>query len=237
MSLTKVIEIARGELGVTESPAGSNRVKYWTDYDPAFQGQPWCAAFLWWCFREAGERMAFFGGGKTASCSMLLRWYREQGLTVPVEEVQAGDIVILNFHGTKDTEHCGLVVGVTDAEILVDNRVAEKIVYNVGTIEGNTSVNGSQDNGGMVAEKTRYPSQIVAVCRPKYQPEPVVVDDITGHWYTDDVRWCIEHGFIKCYPDGSFQPDKPVTRAELATVIRRLVELEHPAIVVKGESK
>lgn len=29
MSLSKVLEVARGELGVTENPPGSNRVKYW----------------------------------------------------------------------------------------------------------------------------------------------------------------------------------------------------------------
>ena len=39
MSLSKVIEIARGELGEHENPPGSNRVKYWQDYDPAYQGQ------------------------------------------------------------------------------------------------------------------------------------------------------------------------------------------------------
>ena len=71
MSLSKVLEIARGELGVCESPPGSNRVKYWEDYDPAYQGQPWCVAFLWWVFQQAGERMSFFGGGKTASCGTL----------------------------------------------------------------------------------------------------------------------------------------------------------------------
>ena len=216
MSLSKVIEVARGELGQTEDPAGSNLTKYgfWYGVD----GVPWCVIFLCWVFDRAGERMAFFGGGKTASCSILLRWYREQGLTVPVEQVQTGDIVLLNFHGGKDPEHCGLVTEV--------NRWAvTRELIQIQTIEGNTSVNGSQDNGGMVAEKTRYPSQIVGVCRPQYQPEPVTVDDITGHWYTDDVKWCIEKGLIKCYPDGSFKPDQPVTRAELAAVLKRNSEL------------
>lgn len=223
MSLSKVIEVARADLGYTEDPPGSNRVKYWEAYDPKMQGQPWCCSFLWWVFREAGERMAFFGGGKTASCSMLLRWYREQGLTVPVEQVQVGDIVILNFHGKSDPEHCGLVTSVTDSKLLVYNHVAERIVYNVGTIEGNTSVNGSQDNGGMVSEKTRYPSQIVAVCRPQYQPEePEPVDDITGHWAEESIRRCMERGLMQGYPDGSFQPDKGVTRAELAVILDRL---------------
>lgn len=213
MSRSKVIEIARGELGVTEDPPGSNRVKYWDIFPPAFQGQPWCVAFLAWVFEQVGERMAFFGGGLTASCGMLLRWYREQGLTVPVEQVQTGDIVILNFHGTKDTEHCGLVV-----ETPVQNGM--QVIY---TIEGNTSRAGSQDNGGMVCEKGRYPSQIVAVCRPQYKPEETYPrDDITGHWAEKAIRRCMERGLLKGYPDGSFGPDKPVTRAELATVLDRM---------------
>ena len=214
MSLSKVIELARADLGYTEDPPGSNRVKYWDAYDPKMQGQPWCVACQWEWFNRAGERMAFFGGGKTASCSVLLRWYREQGLTVPVEDVQVGDIVILNFHGTKDTEHCGLVEEVRSNYFL--------------TIEGNTSpgLEGSQDNGGCVAEKMRHPYQIVAVCRPQYQPEePAPVDDITGHWAEKDIRWCIEHGLMKGYPDGSFRPDEPVTRAEMATILKRLVEM------------
>ena len=219
MSLSKVIEIARGELGQTENPAGSNRVKYWDAYDPKMQGQPWCVAFLWWVFQQAGERMAFFGGGKTASCSTLLRWYKEQGLTVPVEDVQEGDIVLMNFHGGKDPEHCGLVTKVSGRRIDVGT-------LEITTIEGNTSPSdGSQSNGGMVCAKTRYPSQIVAVCRPQYQPEPVTVDDITGHWFTPSVEWAREKGLIKNYPDGSFKPNNPLTRAEACAMFERFYQL------------
>ena len=217
MSLSKVIEIARGELGQTENPAGSNLTKYgfWYGVD----GVPWCVIFLCWVYNQAGERMAFFGGGKTASCSVLLRWYREQGLTVDKQSVQAGDIVLLNFHGGKDPEHCGLVTEV--------NRWAvTRELMQIQTIEGNTSVNGSQDNGGMVAEKTRYPQMIVAVCRPQYKPDdPKPVDDVSGHWAEESIRWCMEHGLMKGYPDGSFGPDKPVTRAEIATILKRLVAM------------
>ena len=92
MSLKKVIETARADLGYAESPPNSNRTKYGEAY--GMNGQPWCVMALWYWFSEAGERMAFFGGGKTASCGALLRWYKEQGLTVPVEDVQTGDIVI-----------------------------------------------------------------------------------------------------------------------------------------------
>lgn len=172
-------------------------------------------ALAFW-FNTAGERMAFFGGGKTASCSMLLRWYKEQGLTVPVSEVQVGDIVLLNFHGGKDPEHCGLV---TDVSYWNDDE--HRAVY---TIEGNTTPGseGSQDNGGCVASKLRYENQIVAVCRPTYTPDPQPVDDVTGHWAEKAIRRCIERGLLRGYPDGSFQPDKPVTRAELAVILDRM---------------
>lgn len=219
MSLSKVIETARADLGYTENPPGSNRTKYWEAYDPKMQGQPWCVCFLWWVFQQAGERMAFFGGGKTASCSMLLRWYKEQGLTVPVEDVRVGDIVILNFSGTKDAQHCGLVT-------IVDRVAVTRQLLQVQTIEGNTSVNGSQDNGGVVAEKTRYPSQIVGVCRPQYKADdPQPVDDITGHWYTPSVEWAREKGLIKNYPDGSFKPNQPITRAEACVMLERFYHM------------
>ncbi len=215
MSLSKVIETARADLGYTESPPGSNMTKYGEAY--GMNGVPWCVEALWFWFNEAGERMAFFGGGRTASCSMLLRWYKEQGLTVHVEDVQKGDIVLLNFHGGKDPEHCGLVVGFPVEE-------PYGFVY-VETIEGNTTpgYEGSQDNGGCVALKRRTPGKIVAVCRPQYKPEePEKIDDITGHWAEKAIRRCMERGLLRGYPDGSFQPDKPVTRAELAVILDRL---------------
>ena len=229
MSLKKVIELARADLGYTESPPDSNRTKYGAWY--GMNGVPWCVMALAYWFDRAGEAAAFFGGAKTASCGALLRWYREQGLTVPVEQVQAGDIVILNFSGTQDTQHCGLVLEVS--------RRYSTVGY-VRTIEGNTSASdGSQDNGGCVALKTRCPSQIVGVCRPPYQPEPDLsalsdgtspegetVDDITGHWAEEDIRRCMEMGLMQGYPDGSFRPDRGVTRAELAVILRRREEMK-----------
>ena len=210
--LNDVIEVARGELGVTESPPGSNRVKYWDDW-PGWQGQPWCVAFLYWVFHHAGEGSAFFAGAKTASCGTLYRWYKEQGQTVPKHDVQPGDIVILNFSGTSETQHCGLVVDTL------------KMGY-IQTIEGNTSQSGSQSNGGQVCLKTRNLSQVVGVCRPIYKEEtPVNLEDINDfdeHWAAPQIRWAINEGLLKGYPDGSFKPDKPVTRAELAVILHRI---------------
>lgn len=202
----KLIAQARAELGTVEDPAGSNRTKYGAAY--GLNGRPWCVIFLWWLFREAGLGPLFYGGGRVASCGTLLRWAEFQGLTVPVDAIKPADITILNFHGTKDTEHCGLVI---------DNISPGAFE----TVEGNTSTGaaGSQDNGGIVAEKTRYAHQVVGVIRPQYQTM-----DYVGHWGEDAVRWGIERGYIKGYEDGSYQPDRGVTRAELMTILKRQEE-------------
>lgn len=211
MSLSRVIEVAMGELGNTEYPPGSNRVKYWSIFGQGWQGQPWCLAFIAWVFAQAGERQAFFGGSLTASCGTLLRWYREQGLTVPVSEARAGDIVILNFSGTQDTEHCGMVLGVNSTDDSYLN-----------SIEGNTSPGEEkteQANGGCVALKHRNRSQVVGCCRPQYKPEPM--DDWSGHHAAAAIRWGIDTGLIVGYPDGSVHPDEPVPLWRLLTILQR----------------
>ena len=224
MSLSKVLEIAKLELGVTENPPGSNNVKYNTAYygkPVSGSAYPWCVVLQWWIFQKAGERMSFFGGGRTASCRTLLRWYREQGLTADKQATQVGDIWILNFSGKKvngelDTEHCGLVV--------------EKGPL-AGTwycIEGNTSPGeeGSQDNGGCVALKLRSVRNVVGVCRPQYKPEePEAIDDVTGHWAQTEIRWAKDNELVKGFPDGSFKPNQGVTRAELCVILYRFFKM------------
>ena len=214
MSASDVMRVAMGEVSNTEFPPGSNHVQYWNEYDERMQGQPWCVCFLWWVFQHAGAKTAFFGGAKTASCTTLYRWYKEQGLTVRKNKAQPGDLVLLNFHGTSACEHCGLVVDVGEGNW-------------IQTVEGNTSpgLEGSQDNGGCVALKIRTMAQIVGVCRPQYKEEPMLPEnDYSTHWAADEIDRAMELGLVKGYPDGTFQPDKPITRAEAAVLLLRLYD-------------
>ena len=217
MSMSKVLELARAELGQHEDPAGSNLTKYgfWYGVD----GVPWCVIFLCWLFNEAGERMAFFGGGRTASCSTLLRWYMEQGQMYSASEVQMGDIVLLNFHGGKDPEHCGLVESVA-------RTPTPAALVAVNTIEGNTTPGEEgtpqeQANGGCVALKTRFLYQIVGVCRPQYKEEEAAIPDYAGRWseaYWEEGR---RRGIITEAKDGKYRPTDKATREEVLAMILR----------------
>ncbi|KAB2953778.1 hypothetical protein F9B85_03940 [Heliorestis acidaminivorans] len=44
-------------------------------------------------------------------------------------------------------------------------------------------------------------------------------EDARGHWAQNWIDKMIQKGFVSGYPDGTFQPDKQITRAEFATIV------------------
>lgn len=150
----EVLTIACAELGVTESPPGSNRVKYNAWYygrDVSGAAYPWCMAFVQWCFSQAGAPLPL----ETASCGALLRWYREHDpdCIVPLAEAMPGCVVIFDLPGTStDTDHTGIF-----------ESAGTKYVT---TIDGNTGTTNDA-NGGAVMRRSRPVEYIKAVIKPR----------------------------------------------------------------------
>ena len=156
-----VLEIARKELGYTESPPKSNRTKYGKWY--GLDGNPWCMMFVMWCFYQAGA--LYLLPKKTASCGELRKAARQAGRWV-TGEYQPGDILIYDFPKTGvETDHTGL------AERIHRNSVTGEIV-SVTAIEGNTGV-GNDANGGQVMRRTRKVSLILGAVRPAWDKSGV----------------------------------------------------------------
>ena len=51
------------------------------------------------------------------------------------------------------------------------------------------------------------------------------MQDIQGHWAQACIEYLVEQGVFAGYPDGTFQPEKAITRAEFAVVASRAFEL------------
>lgn len=161
MTAEKVLAIARGELGNTESPAGSNRTKYgkWFGLD----GYAWCMMFVMWCFNQAGALRLL--PKRTASCWDLMRSAKAAGCWV-TKDYRPGDVVIYDFPGGAATDHTGIIESVTASGVVA--------------IEGNTSQAGSQSNGGQVCRKSRKFNLIVGAVRPKFEEEEnMKIEDLT----------------------------------------------------------
>lgn len=164
MRASIILDKARREIGVKESPANSNKVKYNTAYYgiEVYDGLwgttfAWCVAFVWWLFREAGASSLFYDGKKTAYCPTVESWGKKSGLEVDKDKGKAGDIVLFDFTGKGVSTHIGII----------ESRNADGS-YN--TIEGNTGI-GNETNGGAVMKRIRKQNVIRCVIRPKYEQE------------------------------------------------------------------
>ena len=49
--------------------------------------------------------------------------------------------------------------------------------------------------------------------------------DIKGHWAQSEIMWAIENGLMKGVSDSNFSPNEPLTRAQLAVVLKRFYEM------------
>ena len=81
-------------------------------------------------------------------------------------------------------------------------------------------------DGRFGAEDTLSRSQLAQILFNK-EGRPVVNyllqygDVSTGTWYTEAVRWAASQGVVSGYGDGTFGPDDPITREQLAVMLWR----------------
>lgn len=153
-SVADALRIAASQIGVTESPAGSNRQPYSTaDGRPA---ESWCADFCEWVLHQVGIAIPVNTWG---NASTLVRCWG------PIQRLgQPGDLVGYHFDGeAAGIDHVGIVES-------IDFQRAQ-----VTSIEGNTSsdASGVQSNGGGVYRRTRPFSEVVGFGRPPYKEAPV----------------------------------------------------------------
>lgn len=148
----EVLRLAAAELGVKESPAGSNRVKYNTWYygrEVSGSAYPWCMAFVQWVYDRAGIPLPL----KTASCGGLLGWYQRNAPECVVKDPVPGCVVIFDFPGTAYyTDHTGIF----------ESRSGDYIT----TIDGNTGTTNDA-NGGAVMRRSRHKSNVRAYIVPE----------------------------------------------------------------------
>lgn len=179
----ELLGIAREQIGVKESPPGSNKVKYNTWYygrEVSGAAYPWCMVFVQWVFDQAGVELP----ARTASCGALMRAAKAAGCWV-TKGYQSGDVVIYDFPGGAATDHCGIVESVDGTSI--------------SAIEGNTS-SASDADGGAVERRARKFSQIVGAVRPSYDKEVEEVRyntvDECPDWARETVQKLIDKGYL-----------------------------------------
>jgi hypothetical protein len=132
---------AQLQVGVKESPAGSNQVKYSEWYGMI---GPWCAMFCTWCYDQAGGSPSFVRGSRYAYVPYIVADARggRYGLSV-TSSPKPGDLVCYEWGGSMQGEfdHVGMFERWTGA-------------HSFYAVEGNTSTS-NDSNGGEVMRRSR----------------------------------------------------------------------------------
>ena len=185
-TVSELLELARRQIGVKESPPNSNNVRYNTWYygrEVSGAPYPWCMVFVQWVFDQAKVKLPT----RTASCGALMRAAQSAGCWV-TGDYRPGDVVIYDFPGGAATDHCGIVESVDGTYI--------------SAIEGNTS-SASDADGGAVERRARKFAQIVGAVRPTYDKEVDEVRYNTVEECPDWARETIQKLVDKKYLDGT----------------------------------
>jgi hypothetical protein len=150
--LDEVLKIATAEIGVLEVPPGSNRGprvdEYLSSVDPGLLGQPWCMAFVHFCFaRAAAARGVANPAPRTGGVKRSWRLVQDLPGATVVTAAQAADDPALVVPGMVFYIDTGGTTGHT-------GFVADVIGGRLVTIEGNTNDGGSREGIG-VFQRTR----------------------------------------------------------------------------------
>lgn len=144
--MSKIVEVAKKEIGQVEIPKNSNKTKYghWFGMD----GYAWCGMFVSWCYFMAGQQLPKIGFSKGfAGCQTAVAYFKKNGQVTKTPI--AGDIVFFDWNKDGRYDHTGIFV-----KWLNENEFE--------TIEGNTAV-GNDSNGGQVMRRKRNKSVAIFV--------------------------------------------------------------------------
>jgi len=147
--MTSALAIALAEDGVREVPTNSNkgpRIETYLASVGLEGGYSWCAAFAYWCIREAAEQAGLddVPFTRTAWTPSIWTWARREASFVHPDEVADGKRLLdlgslFLLHGTVNgkarVKHVGFVLSAEGAM--------------VNTVEGNTNKRGSREGGGV----------------------------------------------------------------------------------------
>ncbi len=158
--IVAVLKFARTQIGVMESPRGSNRGPQVDLYlksvklDPKRGSFAWCVAFTYFCFQEAAKQLGV-DNPHVRTAGVLDHWNRAKSVSAAKRITHAraiadpalvrpGSLFVMDFGGGAG--HTGLVVESANGRLV--------------TIEGNSNDGGSREGIGVFRRQARKIAQI-----------------------------------------------------------------------------
>ena len=211
----RVVDTAVSLLGIKEGTVEHKRIvdtynaklpKLPRGYKLSYN-DPWCAATMTYIGIVLGITDIIL---PECSCSAMIELYKRKGRWMEDDAYvpKPGDLVMYAWKGQKGDntlapDHVGMVISVEGKNIKV--------------------VEGNYDNQVKIRKICVEYVKTRGYCLPDYgslvQPFKDVPSD---HIHAGGIAWGAEKGIVVGVGGGLFEPDRPVTRGELMTILHRL---------------
>lgn len=175
---------------------------YKMDYD-----DPWCAGTMTYIGIVLGITDIIL---PECSCSAMIELYKRKGRWMEADDYvpKPSDLVMYDWDAVKGEctgapDHVGMVVSVEGKDIKI--------------------VEGNYDN--QVKERTICVEYVKTrgFCLPDYGSLVGGFSDVPAdHRHAEGINWGASQGIVLGVGGGLFDPDRPVTRGELMTILHRL---------------
>jgi hypothetical protein len=146
--LSDVLDIARSQVGVMEIPAGSNEgpeVNKYQDTVGIPHGDPWCMAFVYWCFNQACKKLKV-PNPVYKTGSVIDEWNNAKAKKITAAAAKTNTSLVLP----------GQIFTISTGGGYGHAGFIEKIEGGLlTTIEGNTNTNGSSEGIGVFRRTAR----------------------------------------------------------------------------------
>ena len=85
--------------------------------------------------------------------------------------------------------------------------------------------------------RAEFATMVVRYAKGVVTAEAGALSDISGHWGENYILTAVGEGWIAGYEDGTFKPDKYITRAETMTILNRMLARKVDATGIHADAK
>lgn len=153
--------------------------------------------------------------------SIMLKQGEQAQLSAAVAPLDAANKAVLwssTQEGVASVNGAGVITGVTEGTAAITATTADGGFIAVATV---TVEKKAAPGGETTPTPTPTPSPTPS---PSTEPQPSF-SDTAGHWAAASINKLAEQSILGGFPDGSFKPDKQMSRAEFMAVMYRLLDL------------
>lgn len=200
-----------------------------------YQRKQLMADFVWWVEGEdGGEHDPVTPGGDKTDSAVLPELDkgghyayiigRDDGLVHPEADISRAETATIFFRLLTEDSRAHFWCQVNpyyDVESAAWYNNAVSTLTNAGILNGRP--------GNLFAPMESITrAEFAAIAARFFETEMEIeqdyFSDIAGHWANYEINLAYILGLVEGYPDGSFRPDQPITRAEAMTLMNRVLE-------------